>query len=282
MSLYKTILQAGVGGVLSLVSFCHVMAASSAAGNNVPSLDHPRLSPERDVVVTYRFQTDERPAAANEINEVTVAFASSGDRLRIDPVNHKTATILDRPAQKVTLINMEAKTYAQLMPLHGLRNPFLLDLSMNYKAADHKVIAGYSCQNWMIQSPAGKAQACVTDDGVILSEAGVDADGITGHLEAVAVEYRDIPATEFDPPAGFKKLLPRFRNQKGAENPVPGTAIPQAKVPAEAPTSPSAAAGSQAGSTEPVIEQDKTQPRLPNDSANDGSVTHADQPGLNQ
>ncbi|WP_236646553.1 DUF4412 domain-containing protein [Aristophania vespae] len=238
--------------------------------------DHPRLSPTRDVIVTYRFRAGDDPQEAARMSEVKVSFAASGDRLRIDHQNHQIATLLDRPSQKVTIVNMTNKTYAQLMPLHGLRNPFLLDLNMHYKAGDRTRVSGYPCQNWAIESEEGKAQACVTDDGVILSEKGVDADGITGQLEAINVEYRDIPASAFQPPADFNKLEPKLRREKGSENPVPEMSVPHAKSAAEAP-------GAEIVPVNPEGNiPDTTQPHVANDSANDGSVSHADQPGLNK
>lgn len=95
------------------------------------------------------------------------------------------------------------------------------------------------------------------------------------------MEYRDIAATEFEPPADFKKLAPKFRGQKGTESPVPGAVVPQAKTSTEASLPP--APGQEAvSSSDSQPEPDTTQPRLPNDSATDGTVSHADQPGLNQ
>lgn len=244
---------------------CGVASAAPAGG------DHPPLSPTRDAVVTYRFQTEVLPGKGNAVgpeHQVTVSFAASGDRLRIDPDDGQSATILDRPDQIMTLISMKERRYVQLRPMHGLHNPFFLGLGMTYHAGDMKQMAGVSCREWAIESPRGKATACVTDDGVILAEDGVDADGLVGHLQAVSVRYEDIPADRFQPPAGFQKFNP-FSKVKmpaqpaQAQQPVPGTSLD---------------GGSRGISRNGTEAATPDQPHSPDDSVGDGSVTHNDQP----
>ncbi|TPW36511.1 hypothetical protein [Oecophyllibacter saccharovorans] len=219
------------------------------------STEHPRLTPERDVKVVYRFRTSPQPAGP--MKEVTVWFSADGDKLRIEPSSGEAVTLLDRPAQRVTLMSLREKSYIQFLPLHGLRNPFLLDLTMHYTREGMGNVAGQPCRNWAITSPRGRAEACVTEDGVILSEKGVDADGITGELEAVQVTYGPIPSAEFAPPADFRQIQPHARPvPMGA----PGTGM---------------GGGVQGQMPAPV---DTSQPPVANDSAGDGTVQHADQP----
>lgn len=252
-------------GTVMAAAFGTVMMLASAAAGAAPAGDHPPLSPTRDAVVTYRFQTQllqGRDAAIPE-HQVTVSFAASGDRLRIDPDDGQSATILDRSSQIMTLVSMKERRYVQLRPMHGLHNPFFLGLGMTYHAGDMKQIAGVSCREWTIDSPHGKATACVTGDGVILAEDGVDADGLSGHLEAVSVRYEDIPADRFQPPADFQKFNPFAKLKQSAHpaqvQPVPGTRL-------------------DGGPRMGVDTVTPDQPHSPDDSVGDGSVAHSDQP----
>ena len=252
-------------GAVTAAAFGTVMMLACAAASAAPAGDHPPLSPTRDAVVTYRFQTKllQGKDATIPEHQVTVSFAASGDRLRIDPDDGQSATILNRQEQIMTLISMKERRYVQLRPMHGLHNPFFLGLGMTYHAGDMKQIAGVSCREWAIESPHGKATACVTEDGVILAEDGVDADGLTGHLEAVSVRYEDIPADRFQPPADFQKFNPfaklKLPSQSPQAQPVPGATLdgtPRNGADVSTPD----------------------QPHSPDDSVGDGSVAHGDQP----
>lgn len=252
------------GKILSGVVLVGALIPSAYAG------DHPPLSPLRDAVVTYRFQTEAlpggQPGAAAE-HMVSVSFATSGDRLRIDPDDGQSATILNRPAQIMTLISMPAHRYIEFRPMQGLHNPFFLDLGMTYHKAGEDKIAGVACRKWAIESEHGKAEACVTDDGLILAEDGVDADGVSGHMRAVSVSYQELPASRFLPPAGFEKFDPLAKMKKHAEQqqPVPGVSLGRHR------------------SKQPTLEAEVPspagdQPHTPDDSVGDGSVAHDDQP----
>ncbi|MXV43959.1 hypothetical protein GS501_02680 [Saccharibacter sp. 17.LH.SD] len=210
----------GVGGALMVSLF----TAFPTSGHAEALGDHPVLTPMRDVVVTYQFQDNPNPGAT--MKNVTISFEASGNRLRIDRADLGGVTILDRLSQRVTLIKLDTHQYIQFVPLHGLRNPFLLDLNMAYHAEEKRRVAGYECQNWSIDTTHGKAEACVTDDGVILSESGVDADGVTGRLEAVQVDYRAIPASAFEPPAGFQKFQPLQTRKGPPAQPAGGSSAP--------------------------------------------------------
>ncbi|CDG34341.1 MULTISPECIES: hypothetical protein [Acetobacteraceae] len=233
--------------------------------------DHPPLAPMRDAVVTYRFQTEVLPGKGKEAgpeHQVAVSFAASGDRLRIDPDDGQSATILDRPNQIMTLVSMQERRYIQFRPMHGLHNTFLLSLDMTYHAGGMKQIAGVPCREWAIESPRGKATACVTEDGLILAEDGVDADGLQGHLQAVSVRYEDIPADRFQPPAGFQRVSP-FLKGRPASQPAQARPVPDAPLDG---TAHGAARTGGEGSSVP------DQPHSPDDSVGDGSVSHGDQP----
>lgn len=237
-------------------AFAAILAAAPAHAE-APA-DHPALAPTRDVVVTYRFWAGGNAAAPEK--KVMVSFAADGNQLRIDPIGVQGITILDRLKQRVTLISTEKKSYIQFLPVNGLSNPFMLSLNMTYHAEGMGTVAGHECRRWSIESPKGKAQACVTDDGVILAEAGVDSDGVSGKMEAQNVTYRDLPASTFEPPEGYQKIQRNTPSQKVRQGePVPGANVVHHHA-------------------ETGHQVDTTQPAASNDSASDGSVYHSDQP----
>lgn len=250
---------------------------SGGPGNGgAVSTDHPRLSPEKDVKVVYRFRAG--PQGQAPMKQVTVWFAADGDELRIEPEGVKAVTLLDRPAQRVTLMSLQEKSYIQFLPLHGLRNPFMLDLNMHYTREGITRVAGQPCRNWAITTPRGKAEACVTEDGVILAEKGVDADGVTGELQAVQVVYGPIPASTFQPPADFRHIQPHARpGQLPAAGTQAAAPVQNAPIPG-APTSAPAGLGAGGAPLPGQVLQDTSQPHVPNDSAGDGTTQHADQP----
>lgn len=279
-----------------------VLVAGLCLMTPVHADDHPRLTPTRDVTVVYELSTPSSQAKGTP-NTVKVAFSGAGDLLRIDSQDGNGVTILDRPAQQVTLVMMKQQVYTRIHPSHGLHNPFMLDLDMQYTVAGHDTIAGVACGRWSILSSHGKASACVTDDGVILSENGVDADGVEGSIRALSVSYQDIPASTFEPPAGFHVLEPKARpahqSEAGSATPSPVPEAPgnDTKTTTSEPESPDpsdsdtpvirdkdtpAPETTTPGSAAPLPGQpaqpDTTQPSVPNDSTGDGSVSAPDQP----
>ncbi|EHH69044.1 hypothetical protein [Gluconobacter morbifer] len=254
-----------------------VAALSAGVAAQAVAADHPRLTPERDVTVVYQLTAPSSHLAPGH-NDVKVYFSGSGDQLRIDSADGNGITILDRPGQLVTLVMVPRKIYTRLRPEHGLHSPFMLDLEMQYKKVGQERVAGVACQRWDIQTSHGKAAACVTDDGVILAENGVDADGVEGSLRAVSVNYDDLASDTFQPPSDFEELKPRNAsshvtgNEKKPTESATPSPVPEASTPAGGEDT-----GSGAQAAMPV-QPDTTEPSVPNDSAGDGSVTTPDQP----
>lgn len=167
-----------------------------------PASQHPPLSPLRDAEVTYAVQPKKFPKPL----DVTVFFKTGGDYMRVDGPQHIATTIFNRKDHFVTLILHQQKLYNRFSPKIGLRNPFMLDLSMKFVPQGQDNVAGLTCTRWAISSRYGAASACVTDDGIILAEEGVDADGVSGQLIARKVEYHALPSSVFDVPAGYNTL----------------------------------------------------------------------------
>ncbi|GBR53196.1 hypothetical protein AA106555_1204 [Neokomagataea thailandica NBRC 106555] len=262
MNLFQPTVSLALRRVMYAAAFVSGVSVWSQPALAATQGDHPRLAPMKDVTVVYHLAPQMMPKAGDaqqKNKDVKVAFSGSGDWVRIDSADGRGVTILDRPHGVVTLIMLEQHLYTQLHPQHGLHNPFLLDLSMNYTRSGHDIIAGVPCVKWSISNTHGKAEACVTEDGVILSENGVDADGAEGAIKAVSVSYHDLPSSIFAPPDGFHPLTIK-PHPVGA--PVSGgAAVPSANTPA-------VPSGAPEGGEPPVSD----------DSATDGTVSQPDQP----
>ncbi len=216
-------------GLLSCVVITAAAPAAYAEG------DHPPLMPTRDAVVTYSVQPDGAPQS----EQVKVWFAAEGARMRIDSPDGAASTILNRTAQSVTIVLHKQRVFTQLADRSGVRNPFLLDVSMQYTKNGHEMVAGIDCTRWTVTSDKGRASACVTDNGLILSEDGVDSDGLKGRLTALSVSYETIPSSEFDPPAGYQEVQHHRVSQGHAPaGPVLGPEGATAPAPAATPSTP--------------------------------------------
>ena len=164
--------------------------------------DHPPFMPTRDVSVTYDVQPEGVPTA----QRIGVLFSGGGRLMRVNGPDGQGATILDRDKRLMTVIINGAKVYMQAPEREELRSPFLLDASMTFVPVGHGRVAGLDCMRWSITAASGKAAACVTADGVVLSQEGVDSQGVRGHLTAQSVVYGPIPATLFQPPADYSRV----------------------------------------------------------------------------
>ena len=122
----------------------------------------------------------------------------------------------------MTVVINSARVYMELPEREELRSPFLLDPSMRFAAGSADRVAGLACRNWTISGPGGNSVACVTEDGVVLSDAGADSQGARGHLVAEQVTYGPIDASLFRPPADYSRVAhpegpgPYARGQGGA------------------------------------------------------------------
>jgi len=169
-----------------------------------PVGEHPPLTPTRYVQVDYDVQPDGMP----EPKRVRTWFAQNGGLMRIDSPQGMGETVLNRMTRQVTIIINTQKIYSQLDARYGISNPFLLDLSMSFSRKGTSSIAGVACTEWDVRTDQGTAVACVTEDGVILREVGVDGDGLKGRIEAVHVVYGPIALDMFQPPANYRRIDP--------------------------------------------------------------------------
>ncbi|WP_201762588.1 DUF4412 domain-containing protein [Acetobacter pasteurianus] len=192
------------------------------------ALDHPRLTPARDAIIDYSFQPQPtaqdlqngaKPDTPVPTRHVQVMFSGDGGLMRINYMTSmegdesRGAVIINRASQEVLVLLNDRHIYTRLVQQEGIRNPFLLDLSMQFTRKGSDVVAGQPCTVWAAQSAQGQATACVTDDGFILSQTGIDVDGLNGRIRAMKVSYEPVPDSVFQPPAGFQEVNPHSGNK---------------------------------------------------------------------
>ena len=175
-------------------------AAAAAQGSGPP------LMPSRDVTVLYGVQ----PEGAPQEQLVRVYFRGGGGMMRIDgpPAPDGSSSgdmIMDRDGKVMTVVMNQPRIYMQIPEREEVRSPFVLDASMRFARTGTSTVAGLACTTWSITTPKGDATACVTQDGVVLSESGVDGEGARGRMTARTVQYGPLPASLFAPPPGYQR-----------------------------------------------------------------------------
>ncbi len=204
----------------------------------VPQVDHPRLMPARDATIDYIFQprppAGGAPTPAQPVKDrhVQVLFSGDGGLMRInymlsmDGPESRGAVILNRAAQEVMIILNDRKVFTRLVQQEVARSPFLLDMSMKFVRKGKSEVIGQPCTLWAVQSAQGEGSACVTDDGFVMEQDGVDVDGLNGHLKAMKISYDDVPASAFQPPAGFQEVTPHSPMQQSGGDDDGGSSPP--------------------------------------------------------
>ncbi|MFT9399159.1 DUF4412 domain-containing protein [Acetobacter sp.] len=262
--LTRCCLLAGISLGMGVTVPSRVFAEDAPAASATPAApaapaEHPRLTPARDAIVDYIFQpkppagaaqTATPPVAAPE-RHVQVLFSGDGGLMRIRYLkdmtndNSRGSVIINRAAQEVIIIRDDQKIYTRLVQQDVARNSFLLDMSMQFARKGASQVIGQACTLWDVQSAQGKGTACVTEDGFVLEQDGVDVDGLNGHLKAIRISYDALPASVFTPPTGYQEV--RIHAPKGAPTegesaekapaaqPIPGGVGPTTTVPS-APT----------------------------------------------
>jgi hypothetical protein len=153
----------------------------------------PRLVPTRDVTVSYEVRPHGHAPIA-----IRVAIAAGGARLRIIGDDLPTSFVVDRDSETAAIVLPMLKTYTRVSiarydpaqtVLHGAA----------FTRGGRDLVAGLACTRWQAHAPKGNADACITDDGVIL-------DGRVasfGEVRALRVEYGPLSEKIFTVPSNY-------------------------------------------------------------------------------
>ncbi|MBV9735670.1 MAG: hypothetical protein JO209_07145 [Acidisphaera sp.] len=175
--------------------------------------EHPPYLPTRDVAVTYRI------ARVNQtgFSEAHLYFSASADKGRLEQEGATSYGIVDPAAKRMTIVMLQRHAYLELPYDIATAPGFVLSDRMTFTRAGTATIAGLACTVWTVQSDTITGTACVTADGVLLHGQGHDRKGNGSDLLATAVDYAAQPATLFDPPADFQKVVGVARPAKAAQ-----------------------------------------------------------------
>ncbi|MBN8928124.1 MAG: hypothetical protein J0H19_16055, partial [Rhodospirillales bacterium] len=182
-------------------------AFSPAAHADAP----PRIQPTRDVTVTYRVLSDTTiPAGMPRPTSLRISFAAGGTRVRVEPGNGPMYLLLDRTAQRLTIVIPPQHSLMDL-PYDPSRDPQRLATDARFTRRGEATVAGLRCTEWDVRTRDGTGSACLTADGVLLRGSGAVSQQ-HGGIEATEVSYAPIPADALTPPQGFQRLeMPQLR-----------------------------------------------------------------------
>ena len=159
----------------------------------------PLLAPMRDVTVEYEVSPPGRVPVG-----VRVAIQAGGARLRITSPELPTTFLVDRPAGQATILLPMLRAYSAVKI--GKFDPERTVLrGAHFSRAGHSRIAGHDCVLWHAESSEGTADACITDDGVIMrGSASSGRRGTMGQITALRVVYGPLPEADFVVPPDFQ------------------------------------------------------------------------------
>lgn len=189
-----------------------LMAAPLAALPATANADAPsRIQPTRDVTVTYRVLSDTTtPAGMPRPTSLRISFAAGGTRVRVEPGNGPMYLLLDRSAQRLTIV-MPPQHSLMDLPYDPSRDPQRLAADARFTRRGEATVAGLRCTEWDVRTRDGTGTACLTTDGVLLRGSGAVSQH-HGGIEATEVSYAPIPADALTPPPGFQRVeMPQLR-----------------------------------------------------------------------
>jgi hypothetical protein len=178
-------IRLGIGAAL--------LSAQAALGSPAP-----RLVPQRDVTVSYQISIPGRPSL-----DVRVAIQAGGTRLRIVGDELPTSFIVDRRSETAAIVLPMLKTFTRVsIARYDPAQTVLAGASFVRGARD--VVAGFACTHWRARSARGTAEACLTEDGVILQGSVTsDRKGTLGIVRALRVSYGGLPPQIFTVPDDY-------------------------------------------------------------------------------
>lgn len=176
------------------------LAAWTASAEPALAAARPRLVPVRDVAVDYAL----RPESGPEM-DVRVLIQAGGQRLRITSDTLPATLLVDRQTETASFLVPMLRAYSDLnIARYDLQGTVLRDA--DFTRAGRGNVAGLACTVWRARSQTGSAEACITDDGVILEgEANSDRRGKLGAVRARRVVFAPASPQDFAIPPGFQQ-----------------------------------------------------------------------------
>lgn len=178
-----------------------VFATLACAATPALAQERPSLAPTRDVAITYHFLS-QRPG------DLHMSIQASTGLTRVDAFRQHGYVIMDRKAQRMTMVMTDQRIYVESAVPAGQQSSPELDPTARFTRHGTDTVAGLACTVWDYTSARASGTACITDDGVLLRSR--DSTGQHG-LEATEVIYAPQPDADFHPPADFtRKDVPQM------------------------------------------------------------------------
>lgn len=157
--------------------------------------ERPPLFPTRDVDITYDVTRPQQPKIRQRAR-----WLANEHRERIEGPD-KSATIFDRNAHEITLLNPAKRTFRTLEG--SPRQPPEPEAGVVLKRGAKSVIAGLHCTDWMWTEDVETRTICTTADGVLLR---LVVDGAI-IMQARSVSYGAQAAELFQVPSNYSPAL---------------------------------------------------------------------------
>ena len=194
-----------------------VLVLTAAAVPDRPAPDRPALAPTREASVLYRVVN----AGAAPV-EVRVTAEAGGSPMRLD-LPDRSYMLVDKAAQRMAVVMPEQQVVLDVPFGDGPQTYFQLNERMRFTRRAPGTVAAVRCTTWDVAVDNARGTMCISDDGILLRSAGVDAAGQHNVIEAVSVSFAPAGPNEFVPPADFSRMV------SGPNGPVP--APPPAPAP---------------------------------------------------
>jgi hypothetical protein len=177
-------------GLLAFIGFLPLVARAET---------RPLLAPTHDVTVEYEVAPPGRVPVG-----VRVAIQAGGARLRITSPELPTTFLVDRPAGEATILLPMLRAYSAVkIGKYDVERTVLRGAHFTRAGLSH--VAGHDCVVWHAESAQGTADACITQDGIIMrGSASSSKKGEAGQITALRVTYGSLPAADFAVPPDFQ------------------------------------------------------------------------------
>ncbi len=159
----------------------------------------PRLMPSRDVYITYRVSSGDKPVTER------VRWLAAEEIERIDP--HGKGYLLARSAymiiehRKKTAEIVDPKTHSVTATVNPVAGELAEIENAKLTPLGSATVAKLGCQVWRAEISAQvEREICLTEDGVLLRV----RNGDKTVLEATAVKYHHISSKLFDIPPDYQ------------------------------------------------------------------------------
>jgi hypothetical protein len=176
-----------------------ILAALLAAA---PALaqEAPRLTPSRDVSVTYRM-LGEAPRGGPA--GMTVAWQAAAATMRTD-LPGMGWMVADTRNGRAFMVIEQMRTVMDV-PAAQAMIARAGSAQARFRREGTATVAGLRCTVWSVQDGDSQGRSCITEDGVMLRAEGTH-QGRSGGMEATEVRFAPQDPARFQRPQGYQSM----------------------------------------------------------------------------